>query len=267
MVAGMFYPRSEAALRKNVRELLDVKGAPPPQGNIIALIVPHAGYQYSGQTAAYAYRLLNENSYDTAVIVSPSHKIYFDHVSVYSGDAYQTPLGVMPVDTELRGQLLKQDALIAASELGHEEEHAIEVQLPFLQIMNACKRILPVVMGDQRSEDCAVLGRALGNALRGKNCLLIASTDLSHYHKYERAKALDEIAANSIRNFEPSFLMRDLETEQTEACGGGPAVAVLLAAKMLGGKSVRVLHQCNSGDITSDRSSVVGYLSAAVYSS
>jgi AmmeMemoRadiSam system protein B len=203
--------------------------------------------------------------FDTAVIVSPSHKIYFEHVSVYNGDAYQTPLGTMPVNAALRSELLKEHALIVESDLGHHEEHAIEVQLPFLQLTNSCKSILPVVMGDQRGEDCATLGRALGRALRGKNCLLIASTDLSHYHRYERAMALDEIAAESIRNFEPSLLMRDLETEQTEACGGGPTVSVLIAAKMLGGKSVRVLHQCNSGDVTSDRSSVVGYLSAVVY--
>jgi AmmeMemoRadiSam system protein B len=261
----MFYPRSEAALRKTLRDLLDGREERPAAGKLIALIVPHAGYQFSGATAAHAYRLLSEHSFDTAVIVSPSHRIYFEHVSVYEGDAYETPLGSMPVDAKLREELLKQDALIIASDLGHHDEHAIEVQLPFLQIVNACKSILPVVMGDQRGEDCAALGRALGKALRGKNCLLIASTDLSHYHRYERAQALDEIAAASIRNFEPSLLMRDLESEQTEACGGGPTVAVLLAAKMLGGKSVRVLHQCNSGDVTSDRSSVVGYLSAAVY--
>ena len=265
-VAGMFYPEDPQVLGNKIDELL--KDAKPPHfnGNIVAIIVPHAGYIYSGPTAASAYKLLSERHFDTAVIVSPSHREYFDGISIFDGTGYRTPLGDVLIDDEMRKSLVKENGVLQASSVGHGAEHAVEVQIPFLQKISHDFNIVPIVMGDQRREYCELLGRKLAIALRGKNALLIASSDLSHYHLYETASQLDKIIIDEVAQYDDEKLMDDLETEQVEACGGGPMVAVLRAARTLGADTVKILHHCNSGDITGDRSGVVGYLSAAIVS-
>lgn len=263
-VAGFFYPQERAELSKNIEQLLAGVKPRPTGGTVAALVSPHAGYQYSGMTAACGFSLLRDQRFDVVVIVSPSHQEYFDGISIYDGKAYRTPLGEMMIDEELRYELLRNENIIESSRTGHGEEHAIEVQLPFLQAVLGDTKILPIVIGDQRREYCFHLGEKLASVLRGKNALLIASTDLSHYHTYETAMGLDKIIIDDIESFDYEQLMHDLETERAEACGGGPTVTVLLAAKKLGANSVQVLHHCNSGDITGDHQRVVGYLSAAV---
>ncbi|TAK66007.1 MAG: AmmeMemoRadiSam system protein B [Bacteroidetes bacterium] len=263
-VAGMFYPASEKELRNNLEELFTKASPSPPLGNIVALISPHAGYMYSGLTAAYGYKLLQGKQFDSVVIVSPSHREYFNGISVYNGSAYKTPVGTFHIDETLRFDLLSKSERIETSSRGHGAEHAIEVQLPFLSMMLGEINILPIVMGDQTRELCFELGNALAEILSGKQCLLVASTDLSHYYPYETAKKLDKRAIDDIKRFNYEQLMDDLENNITEACGGGPTVAVLAAAQQLGATDVQILHHCNSGDVTGDHSGVVGYLSAAV---
>ena len=263
-VAGTFYPGDKPTLDKEVDRLLAEASRKPINGTLVALIAPHAGYQYSGATAANGYKLLKDKMFDSVVIVSPSHREYFDGISVYNGVAYSTPLGNLDVQEQLRDELAASDDIIEVSNRGHREEHAIEVHLPFLQKVLGDVKILPIVMGDQRREYCFHLGEKLSNILKGKNALLIASTDLSHYHPYAIAKALDKIIIMDIARFNYELVMQDLEMERAEACGGGPTVAVLLAASRLGANRVQILHQCNSGDITGDHSGVVGYMSAAV---
>ena len=236
----------------------------PIKGTIVALIAPHAGYQYSGATAANGYKLLKERVFDSVVIVSPSHREYFDGISIYNGSAYNTPLGNLLIDERLREELVEGDTIIEVSHRGHRQEHAVEVQLPFIQKVLGEIKILPIVMGDQRREYCFHLGTKLSKILKEKNALLIASTDLSHYHPYAIAQALDRIIIMDVARFDYEQMMQDLEMERAEACGGGPTVAVLIAALKLGANRVEVLHHCNSGDITGDHSSVVGYMSAAV---
>ncbi len=264
-VAGMFYPDDRVQLSDTVDLLLEEVTHKPTKGTLVALIAPHAGYQYSGPTAAAGYKLAVNKSFDAVVIVSPSHREYFDGVSVYEGAAYSTPLGRLVVDGELRQALLEGETLVECSIRGHREEHAIEVHLPFLQKALGDVKILPIVMGDQRREYCYHLGDKLGTILEGRKALLVASTDLSHYHPYAIAKALDKIIVSQMARFDYHGMMEDLEAERTEACGGGPAVAVLAAAARLGADRVQILHQCNSGDITGDHSGVVGYVSAAVF--
>ncbi len=262
-VAGMFYTGHATALEREVDELLSRARAATVPGTPVALIVPHAGYVYSGATAARAYALLRTKMFETVVIVSPSHREYFNGVSVYNGAAYRTPLGEMTVDADLRDHLLEKETLIEASVRGHGAEHAVEVQLPFLQKTLGDAKILPIVMGDQRREYCYHLGKRLAEVLSGRRVLLVASSDLSHYHPYDEAVSLDTIVIEDLRAFDPDRLMEDLESDRTEACGGGPAVAVLLAARALGADRVEVLYRCNSGDVTGDRDAVVGYVSAA----
>ena len=263
-VCGQFYPADTLELKNSVDELI---GNVPPQkiDRIRGIIAPHAGYMYSGSTAAHAYALLRGRKYSTVVIVSPSHREYFDGVSVFPGNSYRTPLGSVNIDIRLRDRLLNASSVITSSNAGHKEEHAIEVQLPFLQSVLDEFVFLPVVVGDQCRGNCFALGEALAIILQGENALLVASTDLSHYHSSAIADQLDAVIIEDVNKFDYEGLMRDIELKRGEACGGGPAVAVMLALSRLGARTMRVLHHCNSGDISGDHSQVVGYLSAVAH--
>jgi AmmeMemoRadiSam system protein B len=263
-VAGMFYPGDARLLKKEIEDLLNRAKPTPVRGKLLALVSPHAGYMYSGLTAAHGFSFLRGIDVETVVIVAPSHREYFDGISVYNGSAYRTPFGAIEIDTSVRQGLVEGEDVIVESESGHRQEHAVEVQLPFVQsTVKQCK-IVPIVMGDQRREYCYLLGEKLAAVTAGRNALLIASTDLSHYHPYTIAMKLDSIIMDEIARLDHDALMTTLEKEEAEACGGGPTVAVLLAAKKLGADKAQILHSCNSGDVTGDRSGVVGYLSAAI---
>jgi hypothetical protein len=222
---------------------------------------------YSGLTAAAGYSTLAGADIETVIVVSPSHREVFPGVSVYPGAAYETPLGSLAVDAELRGALLKATPIVRAVESGHRDEHAIEVQLPFLQQVLGTFKLLPLVMGEQSRASCMALGAALGEVVHGKNVLLVASTDLSHYHPARVAESIDGVTIEDVKRFDEEQLMTDLESGMAEACGGGPAVAVMAALKILGAKRMDVVHHCTSGDITGDTRSVVGYLSAVARTS
>jgi hypothetical protein len=265
-VAGMFYPADPSKLHEEINALLSQAGKKQLQGKVRGIIAPHAGYMYSGLTAAHAYATLKGERFETVVVVSPSHREYFSGVSVYPGDAYRTPLGTIEIDGGVRNELTAASDVVVASEQGHHTEHALEVQLPFLQETLAEFKLVPLVMGDQRTELCFGLGEILGTVLRGRNCLLVASTDLSHYYSSDVAESLDRIMIRDVQAFDYEHLMRDLDTRRTEACGGGPTVAVLLALKRLGVNNIEVLHYSTSGDVTGDLTYVVGYLSAVAYS-
>ncbi len=261
-VAGLFYPDRPEVLREDLDKLYDLAGAQKPRGKVRGIIAPHAGYQYSGYTAACGYARLSGSRYDTVVVVSPSHREYFDGVSVYPGSAYRTPLGVVPVDTGLRDRLVAASPIVEASGKGHREEHAVEVHLPFLQRVLPPFRLLPLVVGHQSREINFRLGHDLAAALAGVDALLVASTDLSHYYPASVARRLDAVVIEDLEKFDPERLMDDIESGKAEACGGGPVIAVLTALKALGVKKLEVVHHCTSGDITGDTSSVVGYVAA-----
>jgi MEMO1 family protein len=263
-VAGMFYPG-------NARELaddLDLMFSEVPRASVpgrpIALIAPHAGYVYSGPTAAAAYGLLKGQRYQTVVVVSPSHREYFGGVSVYSGAGYETPLGLVPVAVELRERLVERTKIVKSSKSGHGLEHAVEVHLPFLQKVLGGFELLPLVMGEQSRNTCVALGEALGDILKDGSSLLVASTDLSHFHPASEAERRDQIVVNDLKRFDPELLMEDLEAEKAEACGGGPVAAVMIAAQAMGASRLIVLGHTHSGKITGDNQSVVGYCSAVM---
>lgn len=262
-VAGLFYPADPKDLNQQIDNLLERVKNGSLNGHLVALVSPHAGYMYSGFTAAHGYKLLQGHEFNSVIIVSPSHREYFNGISVYGGTAYRTPLGDISIDSDLRDALA--DDLIVISDAGHRQEHAVEVQIPFLQKILNDFTIVPIVMGDQRREYCYYLGKKLAQIASGKNVLLIASTDLSHYYPYDVAITLDKIVIDEVQRLDYEQLMDDLETERAEACGGGPTVAVLFAARELGANTATILHTCNSGDVTGDRSGVVGYLSAAIF--
>ena len=266
-VAGMFYHANPTTLSDELEALFQEALPPKIDSQIIALISPHAGYMYSGLTAAYGYKTLEQRKFETAVIVGPSHFKFFETISVYPGKSYATPFGEIEIDENLRTKLLHENSLVLSNEIGHRKEHAIEVQLPFLQLLfgNSIK-ILPIIIGNQTQENCFSLGETLGSILLNANSVLIASSDLSHYYDTNTANTLDEKFIDSVKHFDEETLFAKLETKQTEGCGGGCVVAVLHAAKFLGAKKTRILHHCNSGDVTGQRERVVGYMSAVVTS-
>jgi MEMO1 family protein len=261
-VAGMFYPEEGETLRQMVTQLLDRAPGPKVTGSVRGIIAPHAGYIYSGLTAAAAYRTVQGRRYDSVVIIAPSHREYFRGISIYPGDAYETPLGTIPVDAALREELLARSPRIQADVAGHRDEHAIEVHLPFLQVVLPPFQLLPLVMGEQAREFSLELGRVLADVTVGKNILLIASSDLSHYHNSRVAEAIEKVLVEDVAEMAANQLMSDLEAGMTEACGGGPIVALLSALGRLGVSSMEILHHTNSGAMTGETKRVVGYLSA-----
>ncbi len=264
--AGMFYPADSNTLNRQLSGLFDRAPAQPIGGEVRGVIAPHAGYLYSGLTAAAGYAHVRGKTYEAVVIVAPSHRDYFEGASVYSGDAYQTPLGVVEVDADLRAALLKVSDRVVAGEAGHRSEHAIEVQLPFLQVALGTFTLLPIVMGDQHRDLCFGLSDDLRRVVEGRNVLLVASTDLSHYHSAKIADAIDSVTIADVGAYDHQRLMDDLESGAAEACGGGPTVSVMGALRGLGVQHIEVVHHCNSGDVAGERNNVVGYLSAVAWS-
>jgi MEMO1 family protein len=265
VVAGMFYPEHEQELRHTVESLMNEAPPSPHSGSLLGLVVPHAGYMYSGRTAARAFALLKNRQIGTVVLVGPSHREYFDGVSVFSGASFKTPLGSVEVDASLRSDLMKKYPSIQSSVVGHKAEHSLEVQLPFLQFAVHDLKILPIVMGDQKRNYCEGLGSALAEVAKDHGLFFVASSDLSHYYPSRVAQKLDAVAIASIQELNYDALMSDLEGNQTEACGGGPIAAVLYAAKRAGADFCEVLDSCNSGDVSGDTERVVGYVSAALW--
>ena len=264
-VAGSFYPADPKTLSRQVRDFLSRAPREELAGEIIALVSPHAGYMYSGQVAAHGFKLVEGMKFDAVVVVAPSHRALFQGASVYDRGGYETPLGILPVDKELCRKLMEENDLIRFIPQGHSQEHSIEVQLPFLQEVIGKFNLVPVVMGDQSYRTCEVVGQAIARTIKGKKVLLVASTDLSHFHPYEKAVSLDQLILEDLRSFDAQKLSQDLEAGKGEACGGGPVIAVMVAAKQLGANRARVLKYLNSGDVTGDRSGVVGYAAAVFY--
>jgi AmmeMemoRadiSam system protein B/AmmeMemoRadiSam system protein A len=269
-VAGSFYPDNAGTLRRDIAGFLSNVSGSSPGGRPLVLVEPHAGYMYSGQVAAYGYKLLQDRDINKVIVISPSHMEYFPFVSIFSGDAYETPLGRVPVDRPMGNVLASKSRLIRMSERGHiqhhlpRREHALEVQLPFLQCMLEDFEIIPIVMGDQNWEACSALGEALGPLLKEDNTLIVASSDLSHFHSYGEAETLDGVFCRLLEGMDPRKLYDSVQEDECEACGAGIVVASLIAAQRAAARTCRVLYKANSGDVTGDRSSVVGYAAAVV---
>jgi MEMO1 family protein len=264
-VAGSWYPGTADALASAVdRHLSAVRDAPPPLTELVALIAPHAGLMYSGPVAACAYRLLRDRTVDLIVLVGPSHFVGFDGVSIYRGEGFASPLGVAEIDEACAAALMEATPIIREHPPAHAREHSLEMQLPFIRRLAPNARIVPLVVGWQTAGTAEALGAALGDVLRGRNALLVASTDLSHYHDAATAAKLDSVVVDHVSRLDPDGLQRALDTQPEHACGGGPAVAVMRAARMLGARDAVILKYADSGDVSGDKSAVVGYLAAAM---
>jgi AmmeMemoRadiSam system protein B len=270
-VAGSWYPGTRAALERAVdAHLAAVEAA--GEACPVAIVAPHAGLVYSGPVAAYAYGLLRNCEYEAIVLVGPSHFVGFEGVSIWPRGAWDTPFGEVTVHAELASVIAAASPLIQEYPSAHAREHSLEMQMPFIARLLPGVPIIPMVMGHQSRATAEALGDALARALhpasgggRSQRVLLVASSDLSHFNDARTAAAMDGVVARHVEAFDPEALMDALEREPTHACGGGPMVAVLRAARALGATHARVLRYADSGDVSGDKSSVVGYLAAACW--
>jgi MEMO1 family protein len=271
-VAGSWYPGSADRLAREVddyiaRAQVDERDAP------IAIVAPHAGLKYSGPVAAFAYRAVRHGFYDAAALVGPSHFVGFSGVSIWPRGAWQTPFGAVQVAEDLARRIAATSGDVVEHPPAHGREHSLEMQLPFLAHLLPDVPIVPMVMGDQDRETAFALGDALASAIANRTVaegtagrvLLIASSDLSHYEDASTAQTMDAVVLREVERLDPDGLMRALEREPHHACGGGPIVAVLHAARRLGATRGRVLKYGDSGDVSGDKSSVVGYMAAGIW--
>jgi MEMO1 family protein len=265
VIAGTWYPGHPESLRSEISRYLDHARPSAIEGELVGLVVPHAGYVYSGGVAAHAYKLLKEHRFDRVLILAPSHRAHFNGASIYNQGGYRTPLGVVPLDRPMVDALLEHPSLARFVPEADAEEHSLEIQLPFLQVLLRDFQLTPVVMGDQSLEFCEKLARVIADACKEVRILLVASSDLSHYHPYAEAKKLDQIVSDCVAAFDPKALYDHVKKGDCEACGAGPMMTLMLASRLMGANKAKLLHYANSGDVSGDTRGVVGYLAAAFY--
>jgi hypothetical protein len=265
VIAGSWYPGDPAILKKDIEKYFAVVPDLNLQGEIIGLIAPHAGYVYSGQIAAYAYKLIRGEKCDAVIVVGPSHRVAFHGVSILSKGGYETPLGVVPVAEDLARDIKKLSRVVDDIPAAHIQEHSLEIQLPFLQVALGDFSFVPLVMGDQNAETCYDLAEAIYKVAQNKKILIVGSSDLSHFHNYNKAEQMDAVVLKYLQNADADGLLESLDKNICEACGGGPMVVAMLVARKLGAVKSRLLKYANSGDVTGDKSSVVGYAASAYY--
>ncbi len=265
VVAGSFYTASPSRLSAEIDRYLQNASKKGLTEKPIGLISPHAGYMYSGQVAAHAYKQIQEKHYDVVVVFAPSHRAYFSGASVDRKSGYRTPLGTVPINTALAEMITDTCPLVSFYEQAHAQEHSLEVQIPFLQKVLGKFSLVPIIMGDQDIKTCETIANAVADVIKRENTLAVASSDLSHYHPYDQAKDLDQKVINYINAFDPYGLASDLGRHRIEACGGGPIITSLLLGKKLGATGAEVVNYANSGDVSGDYSGVVGYAAGVIY--
>jgi AmmeMemoRadiSam system protein B/AmmeMemoRadiSam system protein A len=266
VVSGQFYPEKKEALAKTIDELFKKTPQIKSQGKIVGIIVPHAGYPYSGPTAAYAYKAISKEHFDAVIMLGPSHHVYLTGFSIYGQGVWRTPLGEVLIDEELAQSLIKENSKIIKNQPeAHRSEHSLEVQLPFLQTVLQNFRILPIMMLEPSYEDCEKLAQAIAKVSAKKKVLLLASSDLYHGYSYTQCQKTDSVTLSYIENLEPLGLYKALKNETAQACGGYPIVVLLLTAKALGANKAQIIHHTNSNDVTGEIGGYcVGYASGLV---
>jgi len=272
-VAGSWYAGTPKSLRNQIEELFTHRLGPGslPQiirdgpRNIVGLVVPHAGYMASGPVAAHAYYSLAEDGKpDVIVIFGPNHTGRGSALSIMNEGAWRTPLGDVEIDTETADQILQASRIVDVDERAHAYEHSIELQLPFLQYLYGSEfKFVPVCFMMQDLESSREVGKAVAKALNGKNALVIASSDLTHYEPQERAEKKDKMAIDAALKMDETQYYNTVEAYGISTCGYGPTIAAIKAAKEQGAKKAQLLCYKTSGDIIGDRSAVVGYAAIA----
>ncbi|MCS6784178.1 MAG: AmmeMemoRadiSam system protein B [Candidatus Caldarchaeum sp.] len=271
-VAGLFYEGSKKELLKQVEGCFLAPTGPGQlprrrwgEKRVPALICPHAGLMYSGPVAAYAYLQLDNYSFpESVVVLGPNHYGIGTIVSIYPGGFWSTPLGDVKIDEKLAGEIAQKREFFFLDEGSHSREHSIEVQLPFLQYVYGDFLFVPICINDQSLETCVEIGEAVAEVVKGRNILLVASTDFTHYEPHDKVIAKDRLALQRIAELDVEGMYRMLEKHGITMCGYGAVAAVLTAAKKLGAEKAVVLKQSTSGETGGDYESVVGYASCLI---
>jgi predicted class III extradiol MEMO1 family dioxygenase len=294
-VAGTWYPGQASQLAEEVdRYLAAAEVARLPQ--LRAVIVPHAGLMYSGPVAAFSYKAARDARYGTVVLVGPSHFVPFRGVSIWPSGRWETPFGEICIDDALAAAIAAASPVINDRADTHSREHSLEMQMPFVAHLWPGARIVPLMMGHQTRVTAFALGDAIAQAVAARtvfshqpsdvrasaeapddseqtqpigpppgDVLLVASSDLSHYEDARTAAAMDAVVMRHVEALDAEGLMEALERDPRHACGGGPIVSVLHAARQLGARHAQLLQYADSGDVSGDKSAVVGYMAAAVW--
>lgn len=267
-IAGLWYEGEPKVLAREVDSYLDAAQIPPLKGEVIAVIAPHAGHRYSGPVAGYSFAAVRGTSPDLVAVLSPFHNFHHAPLLMTSHDAYETPLGTIPLDRDAISEFEQQLQAIGApaiTPLSNDPEHSLEIELPFLQrALTSVWGLLPIMVRAQDAPTCKLIGHALATVARGRKSLLVASTDLSHYHDQQVALSMDRAMLGQVEAFDPETLF-DLERSgRGSACGLGAMAAVMWAARDLGADRIEILRHATSGDVTGDFSAVVGYGAVAI---
>jgi len=267
-IAGQWYPGNPHKLAASVDQYMESAVLPEIQGEILALVAPHAGHIYSGPVAGYAFAAAQGMQIELVAVVSPMHQPYVDPLLTSGHASYQTPLGSIPIDRKAvqdLNTLLTADLGYGLVTIRNDREHSLEIELPFLQRALGSKfSLLPVMVRDQSFQVTQSLGLALASVLANRRALLVASTDLSHFYPQDSAKQLDQEMLRRIESFDPIAVLNAEEEGVGFACGRGALAAVLWAAIALGGNRVQILNYATSGDVSGDYHQVVGYGAAVI---
>lgn len=271
-IAGSWYPGKAESLRKTTESFLDEAVVPEFEGQPAGLIVPHAGYIYSGLTAAHAFKTLLGRQFARVIVLSPSHQPYRQPLLTTGHDSYATPLGLVPVDRDALGKLdtyLRENVGLELASVRRDQEHSLEIELPFLQtVLPEGFGLIPLMMVDQSASMVRLLSSALVRLIRSfpqeESTLLVASSDLSHFYSERVANRLDGNLAQAVRDFKLDAFYQHKQRGEMEACGLAPMATVLQTCHLLGADQVTIADYRTSAAVTGDKSSVVGYLSAVI---
>lgn len=265
-VAGSFYPADQRELREAVENFLSNTKKTENQGRLVALISPHAGYEYSGQVAAYAYRQIVDRNVERIILIAQSHYSGFRGASVYTEGYFRTPLGKVKINEKLAKGLVDEKAGLKFSPEAFEKEHSIEVQLPFLQTVLKDFTIVPVLIGAPTKQTFEHLVSELTEMVDEKT-LIIASTDLSHYHDYHTAIMMDTGIISAVERISVMNAVELFQGGKSEMCGAVPVVITMEVAKRIGANLGILFNYANSGDVTGQKEKVVGYASIGLFKS
>jgi len=265
-VSGQFYSSDPKELTENIKKYFHDADIQPVDHNVQIVIAPHAGYVYSGPVAAYSFKAVSQNSYKTIIILAPSHFYGFDGISIWEEGGFQTPLGIVDVDTDLAKSLSQKNEKFTFDKSAFEKEHSLEVEIPFLQETFSNFKIVPVILGQASLKTLADFAVALKNIVGDRDdVLIVVSTDLSHYHNDQTARKMDQKAIEMIKEQLPEKIYRECQERSIEMCGCVPVTAALIYAKLQKFDHVQVLNYANSGDVSGDYEKVVGYSSILIY--
>jgi hypothetical protein len=260
-VAGQFYPADKESLKKELKKMVVIG---ENRQKVLGLLAPHAGYVYSGPCAGQGYgRVVLD---ETVIILGVNHRGYGAPLALDGNDFWQTPLGNVAINSELRSSLLSASKLFAIDNEAGRLEHSLEVQVPFIQYVNPVARILPITIGAQRLADLLAAGHEIAGLFKGnENIMMVASSDMSHYIPAAKARELDFKAIGQLLKLDARGLYRSVQENRISMCGVAPAVIMLAAAKEAGATRAELVGYTNSGEVSGDLAEVVGYASLIVY--